>query len=175
MLKIGSAVLQKELKMFKFWCTWMDWNNVPRIASPYFGIRNGARFKLFLFCFSPPSKEYQTSLVKEKNIVHAFENRNIFRLRIWKLNTHFRRYLWWGMVWVKKISHNSKNSLFTRFNSSSIPICRFQSINESLIIMLQLYIHVTDFKTVFRSSNIKTPPTFAAPDYIKLHILCNDK
>ena len=72
MLKLIQQFYRKSWK-----CSSFDrLKQCTRIPSPYFGIRNGAWFKLFLL-FSPPSKEYQTSLVKEKNIVHGFENINI--------------------------------------------------------------------------------------------------
>ena len=132
MLKIGSAVLQKELKMFKFWCTWMDGNNVPRIPSPYFGIRNGAWFKLFFFS---SSKRISNISRERKNIVNAFENRNIFWLRHIFVDIYNEEWF------EKKISHNSKTGYLQGWTPVLYRSAGFKAFKkEYLIIMLQLYI-----------------------------------
>ena len=151
----------------------IDWNSVQELQAHILVFETEPGFNSIWF-FSSFKRISNISRERKKNLYMGLKI-EIYSGSKYENWTHIFVDIYNEEWFERKNKLQFENSLFTRFNSSSIPICRFQSIKESLIIMLQLYIHVTDLKTVYRSSNIKTPPTFAAPDYIKLYILCNDK
>ena len=121
MLKLIQQFYRKSWK-----CSSFDrLKQCTRIASPYFGIRNGAWFKLFFF----------SSFKRVSNI--SRERKKILYMRL-KIEIYSgSKYENWTHIFVdiyneewfeRKNKLQFENSLFTRFNSSSIPICRFQSI-----------------------------------------------
>ena len=102
MLKLIQLFYRKSWK-----CSSFDrLKQCTRIPSPYFGIRNGAWFKLFFF--PPPSKEYQTSLVKEKILYMRLKIEIYYSGPECENWTHIFVDIYNEEWFEKKISYNSK-------------------------------------------------------------------